>query len=63
MFPPYRQNVNLHIVSLEDAVSVKEYRRLEKKSKRQTLALGISIGIIAYIVQRDIVNSNKKDGK
>jgi hypothetical protein len=63
MFPPYRHKVKLHIISLNDVVSAKEYRRLEKKSKRQTLALGLAIGVLAFIVRRNIVALNQDSNK
>jgi hypothetical protein len=63
MFPPYRHKVNLHVISLNDVVSVKEYRRLEKKSKRQTLALGLATGIIAFMVKKYVVDLKENDNK
>jgi hypothetical protein len=61
MFPPQKQKVKLHVISLTDVVSVKEYERLQKKSKRQSIALLLTIGFITYTLKKDIFDLNKKD--
>lgn len=57
MFPPYRHKMILHVVALDNVITksqFKEFKKLQKKSNRQTLGLILALSFIAFIIKRNV---------